>query len=103
RWRIVAQRAAQRVRISRARSEQRHLDSCREERVMLQEGSRVIDDLGSTWDRDPSLDWRPGDRALRGLARRRAALDVEEAQWLYEADRLQIWRPLGMVSAIDYL
>ena len=70
---------------------------------MLQEGSRVIDDLGSTRDRNPSLDWRTVDRALRGLARRRAALDVEEAQWLYEAERLQIWRPLGMVSAIDYL
>jgi hypothetical protein len=70
---------------------------------MLQEGSRVIDDIGSTWDRDPSLDWRTVDRTLRGIARRRAALDVEEARWLYEAERLQIWRPLGMVSAIDYL
>jgi hypothetical protein len=70
---------------------------------MLQEGSRVIDDIGSTWDRNPSLDWRTVDRTLRGIARRRAALDVEEARWLYEAERLQIWRPLGMVSAIDYL
>ena len=57
---------------------------------MLQEGSRVIDDIGSTWDRDTSLDWRTVDRTLRGIARRRAALDVEEARWLYEAERLQI-------------
>ena len=70
---------------------------------MLQEGSRVSDDSGTTWDRGPSLDWRTVDRALRGLARRRAALDAEEARWLCEAERLQIWRPLGMVSALDYL
>src|SRR5262249_45090279 len=43
------------------------------------------------------------DRALRGIARRRAALDADEARWLREAERLQIWRPLGMVSALDYL
>ena len=48
-------------------------------------------------------DWREVDAALRSIARRRAALDVEEARWLREAERLQIWRPLGMVSAIDYL
>lgn len=70
---------------------------------MLQEGSRVVDEFGSTWDRATSLDWRAVDRALRGLAGRRAALDAEEARWLREAERLEIWRPLGMVSAIDYL
>jgi hypothetical protein len=48
-------------------------------------------------------DWREVDAALRSIARRRAALDVEEARWLREAERLQIWRPLGMVSALDYL
>src|SRR5258705_6366073 len=70
---------------------------------MLQQGSRVIDDGSPPGDRATSLDWRTVDRALRGIARRRAALDVEEARWLREAERLQIWRPLGMVSAIDYL
>ena len=70
---------------------------------MLQEGSRVAGEIGSTWDRATSLDWRAVDRALRGLAGRRAALDAEEARWLREAERLEIWRPLGMVSAIDYL
>jgi hypothetical protein len=70
---------------------------------MLQQGSRVVDKTGSTWDRATSLDWRAVDRALRGIAGRRAALDAEEARWLREAERLEIWRPLGMVSAIDYL
>ncbi|HSR98929.1 MAG TPA: HNH endonuclease, partial [Kofleriaceae bacterium] len=43
------------------------------------------------------------DRALREIALRRAALDAEEARWLREAEALQIWRELGMVSALDYL
>src|SRR5690349_2734982 len=47
--------------------------------------------------------WRVVDRALREIAARRAALDAEEAQWLREAEALQIWRQLGMVSALDYL
>src|SRR5689334_8600514 len=48
-------------------------------------------------------DWRTVDRALRAIRQRRAALDAEEARWLREAEALQIWRPLGMVSALDYL
>jgi len=48
-------------------------------------------------------DWHSVDRALRTIARRRAALDAEEARWLREAEALQIWRPLGMVSALDYM
>src|SRR5205814_23355 len=47
--------------------------------------------------------WRTVDLALRQIAARRAALDAEEARWLREAEELQIWRPLGMVSALDYL
>jgi hypothetical protein len=43
------------------------------------------------------------DRELRAIAMKRAALDAAEARWLREAERLQIWRPLGMVSAHDYL
>src|SRR3954463_8130766 len=49
------------------------------------------------------LDWKAVDRALRSIRRRRAALDAEEARWLREAEGLQIWRPLGMVSMLDYL
>jgi hypothetical protein len=51
----------------------------------------------------PELDWRVVDRALRAIRRRRAALDADEARWLRAAEQLQIWRPLGMVSALDYL
>src|ERR1700760_3776715 len=46
--------------------------------------------------------WQTVDRALRKLAGRRAALDAEEAHWLREAERCEIWRELGMVSALDY-
>jgi hypothetical protein len=49
------------------------------------------------------LDWKAIDRALRSIRRRRAALDAEEARWMREAERLEIWRPLGMVSMLDYL
>src|SRR5262245_63082036 len=70
-----------------------------------------------TWAREPLVetemrvqtevrarpDWRAVDRALRDIASRRAALDAEEVRWLREAEALQIWRPLGMVSALDYL
>jgi hypothetical protein len=52
---------------------------------------------------EAKLDWRTVDRALRAIRLRRAALDAEEAHWLREAEALQIWRPLGMVSALDYL
>ena len=48
-------------------------------------------------------DWRRVDRALRAIRRRRTVLDAEEASWLREAEALQIWRPLGMVSALDYM
>lgn len=49
------------------------------------------------------LDWQSVDRALRTIKRHRAGLDAEEARWLREAEALQIWRPLGMVSVLDYL
>ena len=43
------------------------------------------------------------DLALRSIAKRRAALDAEEARWLREAEAAHIWKPLGMVSMLDYL
>ena len=52
---------------------------------------------------DVRNDWRMVDLALRGIARQRAALDADEARWLREAECLEIWRPLGMVSALDYM
>jgi hypothetical protein len=52
---------------------------------------------------EAQADWQSVDRALRTIARRRVTLDADEAHWLREAEALQIWRPLGMVSALDYL
>lgn len=52
---------------------------------------------------DVKHDWQTVDRALRSISLRRAALDAEEAHWLREAEAVRIWRPLGMVSMIDYL
>ncbi|HEX3476147.1 MAG TPA: hypothetical protein VHT91_14075 [Kofleriaceae bacterium] len=60
----------------------------------------------ASWGSEGSVrtpDWRTVDRALRAIRQRRAALDAEEARWLREAEKLQIWRPLGMVSALDYM
>jgi len=53
--------------------------------------------------REAQSDWQSVDRALRTIAQRRAALDADEARWLREAEAIQIWRPLGMVSALDYM
>ena len=47
--------------------------------------------------------WQTVDKTLRVIAKRRAQLDVVEAQYLREALTLEIWKPLGMVSALDYL
>ena len=47
--------------------------------------------------------WRAIDRALRACARRRAALDADEARWLVEAERLEIHREVGCGSLHEYL
>jgi hypothetical protein len=52
---------------------------------------------------EAQTEWQSVDRALRTIAGRRAALDADEARWLREAEAIQIWRPLGMVSALDYM
>ena len=60
-------------------------------------------------DMDPEVDagkrcsWREVDRNLREIAASQAALDAREAPWLRLAEDLEIWKPLGMVSALDYL
>ena len=73
---------------------------------MLREAGIEIE-AAPTWapeqPHDTQPDWQSVDRALRTIARRRAALDADEARWLREAEALQIWRPLGMVSALDYM
>ncbi|MBP6848489.1 MAG: hypothetical protein KA201_32310, partial [Kofleriaceae bacterium] len=48
-------------------------------------------------------DWREVDRTLRGLARRRAALDVEEAAWLRRARALGVHREFGFATFFEYV
>ncbi|MBK7078241.1 MAG: HNH endonuclease [Myxococcales bacterium] len=48
-------------------------------------------------------DWRVVDRTLRGLARRRAALDVEEAAWLRRARALGVHREFGFATFFEYV
>ncbi|MBL8621441.1 MAG: hypothetical protein JNK64_09065, partial [Myxococcales bacterium] len=48
-------------------------------------------------------DWREVDRTLRGLARRRAALDVEEAGWLRRARAAGVHRHLGFATFFEYV
>jgi 5-methylcytosine-specific restriction endonuclease McrA len=43
------------------------------------------------------------DGELRRIAKQRAAFDVEEARWLREAERHQVWRKLGFSTALEYL
>jgi hypothetical protein len=70
---------------------------------MLNAGSAEVI-KGPTWDQhEAGVEWRDVDRALRGIAKQRGALDADEARWLREAERLKIWRELGMVSALDYM
>jgi hypothetical protein len=46
--------------------------------------------------------WKVVHEALMDVAVRRAALDADEMRWLYEAEQLQIWKQLGVVSMVDY-
>jgi 5-methylcytosine-specific restriction endonuclease McrA len=73
---------------------------------MLSGNTIEVVEAAPAWARgnnDTAHDWTQIDRALRSIARRRAALDADEARWLREAEAQQIWKPLGMVSAIDYM
>lgn len=78
---------------------------------MLRDGSRdvegdeqaIVVSSRSAHDGTDENGWREVHGHLRNNARRRAALDANEAYWLREAERLQIWRPLGMVSILDYM
>jgi hypothetical protein len=47
--------------------------------------------------------WLDLDRQFRSLAKRRGALDHEEFALIREANAVQLWRELGMVSIREYL
>src|SRR5690242_1396768 len=48
-------------------------------------------------------EWREVDRRLRGIARRKSALDREELVALRDAMRVQVWREVGCASMREYL
>src|SRR5574338_1162421 len=58
-----------------------------------------------TWARDDenAASHREIDRELRRIARSKGRLEVEEATWLREAERLRVWRKLGFSTALEYL
>ncbi len=49
------------------------------------------------------IDWQEVDQQLVRIAKQRGALDAEEAKWLREAVRGEIWRPLGNATLLEYL
>jgi hypothetical protein len=63
----------------------------------------MICERSSGGDEIVGCDWREVDRTLCGLARQRAALDVEEARWLRAAERLKIWHEVGCISLLEYM
>src|SRR5580698_9892254 len=67
---------------------------------MLSEGSTSANEWSGT---ATSREWLQIDRELRALAKRRSALDAEEAQLLTRAVRGEIWRQLGRASLHEYL
>jgi hypothetical protein len=68
---------------------------------MLSEGSTTANEWCG--DAATSREWQRIDRELRALAKRRSALDAEEAQLLARAVRGEIWRRLGRASLHEYL
>ncbi len=74
----------------------------------------MLDSGSMTLDRDamldtPSLggpreaDWKALHQRLRGIAKRRVALEAEEASYLVEAEETQLYRRLGYTTMIEYM
>ena len=58
---------------------------------MLRDEMRVRgEETEWAWSGNAEVSWKEVDRKLRGIAKRRAALDAEEARWLREAERVQV-------------
>ena len=62
-----------------------------------------IEAVGTTHVGGDGVDWRVIDRQMRRLARRRAALDAEEAELIVAAKRAEIHKRLGYGSFAEYL
>jgi hypothetical protein len=48
-------------------------------------------------------DWKALHQRLRGIAKRRVALEAEEASYLVEAEETQLYRRLGYTTMIEYM
>ncbi|MCB9561145.1 MAG: HNH endonuclease [Kofleriaceae bacterium] len=71
-----------------------------DERVAVETG---FAGAGGGHDVVESSSWRQLDRQLRGVARRRAALDAEEARCLVLAQQLELHRRFGYATLLEYL
>jgi hypothetical protein len=60
-------------------------------------------DAAEAWEREHEAEWLSVDRKLRGIAARRAALDLEEANLLRYAEELELWRGWGYGSMLEYM
>ena len=72
---------------------------------MLRDGANDIEETawGHDGHGDTELDWKAIDRELCDIAKRRGALDGEEATLLCQAIRAEVWRKRGNGSLLDYL
>ncbi|MBA3499388.1 MAG: hypothetical protein H0T65_03390, partial [Deltaproteobacteria bacterium] len=48
-------------------------------------------------------DWKALHARLRSIAKRRVALEAEEASYLVEAEETQLYRRLGYTTMIEYM
>ena len=53
------------------------------------------------WPNDPAR--RSGTTRLRSIAKRRVALEAEEAGWLIEAEETHLYRRLGYTTMVEYM
>ncbi len=56
------------------------------------------ENAGPTWVSPAPGTWQEAHAQLCSNARRRGHLDADEAKWLREAERLGVWKQLGMVT-----
>ncbi len=55
-------------------------------------------------DEEPrEADWKDLHRRLRSIAKRRVALEAEEASYLVEAEDTQLYRRLGYTTMLEYM
>ncbi len=66
-------------------------------------GTSTSTSTSTSTDTSTSTSYCEIDCQLRRIAKRRAALDSEEARWLREAEAQRIWRKLGFSTALEYL